>query len=120
MKTIGLALAVLSVLNAGFPAPRWASLTVTDDGVLLAWHPVPEAMGYRVWRLDPHAGEWSTLGTTCDTTFLDRDPRAAGLEKHYRMNGVDSELDESPPSPVRYLGEPDSTSDKGGHHGGNM
>ncbi len=120
MKTIGLALAILAVMNAGFPAPRWASLTATDEGVLLAWHPVPEAIGYRVWRLDPEAGEWSPLGTTRDTTFLDPENRAADLEYRYRVNGVDSELDESPPSPDRHLGKPDSTSGKGDPHGGDM
>ena len=111
---------ILAVLAAGFPAPRWASVTVTEKGVRLAWHPVPAAIGYRVWRSGPGADEWSTLGTTRDTTFLDREPRAGGTDWRYRVNGVDSELDESPLSPERLPGEPDTAPGKGNHHGGDM
>jgi len=114
---MGLAVALLAVLAAGFAAPRWSSLAVTDEGTLLAWHPVPDAIGYRVWRLDPSAGEWSTLGTTRDTTFLDQANGADGGEIYYRVNGVDSELDESPLSPEGHTGDPETTSGKGDHHG---
>ena len=120
MRMVGFAVAMLAVLAVGFVAPRWASLTVTDEGALLAWHPVPDAIGYRVWRLDLDEGEWTTIGTTRDTTFLDRENRAEGPEIRYRVSGVDSELDESPLSPDRQTGEPDTTSGKGDHHGRDM
>jgi GH25 family lysozyme M1 (1,4-beta-N-acetylmuramidase)/fibronectin type 3 domain-containing protein len=56
----------------------------TVDSITLEWEKTSDALGYRVYRLDPDTGKYTKVATTKDCTYTDTD-LAAGSEYTYKI-----------------------------------